>query len=530
MDLLVLESTNDEPVVKSSVRGIASVSTVTTRTQTPQDARLGRTSSSQNTGTGPGTLTHTNTNTSTMSSSTTGSNVTMVTNTMIDSPNEKTIYPFKVKHLGNRDYTLFAPTAQVRQDWCEKITEAKTRHAASLFAQNAEPFRLRVMADTAFAYDSMSSTGTKSIVIRGTPLDRAIGEVESTFAAAGPKPNPVCRAQVNCATAFNQAFGKHMVAVGTDFGVFMSEYDNPRGWTRTIASPRVTQIAVLEDFSLLLLISDKTLIAFHLDSVCPVGGLQNVGTESSARRAPQRLSGTRDVGFFATGRIKDRTLVFYKKKDGISSTFKVLEPVYQKSATTSRNRFGIRKGTTDFFRDYDDFYIPSETYTINLFHSSMAIATARGFEVMTLDKKVPLTIPDLKGPDVASIAARVRDQKTLGMFRLTEDEFLLVFDTVGIYVDKYGDVSRAVVMEFVGRARQAVLYNSMYLLLVDTGSEFVEVRNAVNGRLRQVVSGKDVRLLDDGANGGRVKICMQHPEVERSQIVVEMIVNEGLKE
>lgn len=529
MDLLVLESTNDEPVVKSSVRGIASVSTVTTRTQTPQDARLGRTSSSQNTGTGPGTLTHTNTNISTMSSSTTGSNVTMITNTMIDSPNEKTIYPFKVKHLGNTDYTLFAPTAQVRQDWCEKITEAKTRHAASLFAQNAEPFRLRVMADTAFAYDSMS-TGTKSIVIRGTPLDRAIGEVESTFAAAGPKPTPVCRAQVNCATAFNQPFGKHMVAVGTDFGVFMSEYDNPRGWTRTIASPRVTQIAVLEDFSLLLLISDKTLIAFHLDSVCPVGGLQNVGTESSARRAPQRLSGTRDVGFFATGRIKDRTLVFYKKKDGISSTFKVLEPVYQKSATTSRNRFGIRKGTTDFFRDYDDFYIPSETYTINLFHSSMAIATARGFEVMTLDKKVPLTIPDLKGPDVASIAARVRDQKTLGMFRLTEDEFLLVFDTVGIYVDKYGDVSRAVVMEFVGRARQAVLYNSMYLLLVDTGSEFVEVRNAVNGRLRQVVSGKDVRLLDDGANGGRVKICMQHPEVERSQIVVEMIVNEGLKE
>jgi len=85
-------------------------------------------------------------------------------------------------------------------------------------------------------------------------------------------------------------------------------------------------------------------------------------------------------------------------------------------------------------------------------------------------------------------------------------------------------------MEFVGKARQAVLYNSMYLLLVDTGSEFVEVRNAVNGRLRQVVSGKDVRLLDDGANGGKVKICIQHPEVERSQIVVEMIVNEGLKE
>lgn len=234
--------------------------------------------------------------------------------------------------------------------------------------------------------------------------------------------------------------------------------------------------------------------------------------------------------------MKDRTLVFYKKREGISSTFKVLEPVYQKSSTSSRGRFGLpRKGTTEFFRDFDDFYIPSETYAINLFHSSLAIATAKGFEVMTLDKKVPLSIPDLKPPDCASIAQTIRDSKPLGMFRLSDSEFLLVFEEVGIYVNKHGDVSRSVVMEFVGKAKQAVLYGGMYLVLVDQGGGFVEVRNAVNGRLRQVVSGKDVRLLDDGMAGGggsrgSVKICMQHPEWERCQVVVEMIVNEGLKE
>lgn len=121
------------------------------------------------------------------------------------------------------------------------------------------------------------------------------------------------------------------------------------------------------------------------------------------------------------------------------------------------------------------------------------------------------------------------------MFRLSDSEFLLVFEEVGIYVNKHGDVSRAVVMEFVGKAKQAVLYGGMYLVLVDQGGGFVEVRNAVNGRLRQVVSGKDVRLLDDGRSGGggtrgTVKICMQHPEWERCQVVLEMIVNEGLKE
>ncbi len=91
---------------------------------------------------------------------------------------------------------------------------------------------------------------------------------------------------------------------------------------KAIPQSRVTQIAVLEEFSLFLLIADKSLIAYHLDAVCPVGGQQS--QNDSARRAPQKLSGNRDVGFFATGRMKDRTLVFYKKREGVSSIFKVI--------------------------------------------------------------------------------------------------------------------------------------------------------------------------------------------------------------
>ena len=535
MDLLVLESADDDPVSKS--KGIGSITTVTTRAVQPtQENRLGRTTSSQSAV--AGALVHQNTNTSVSSVNTTLSGKTLVTTTVLDSPKDENImFPFRVRHLGNTEvYTLYAPTAQNRQDWCEKIVEAKTRHAASLYAQNAEPFRLRVIADTAFAYDVMSGS-SRSIIIRGTPLDRAIREVESTFMSTPQRPGPVCRASVNCATAFTQPYGDQKVAVGTDYGVYISDYNNPRGWTRAISANRVTQIAVLEEFSLFLLIADKSLIAYHLDTVCPINATSTPhANDPTSRRAPQKLSGARDVGFFAVGRMKDRTLVFYKKREGISSTFKVLEPVYQKSSTSSTlrsMRFGLKKGTTEYFRDFDDFYIPSQTYAINLFHSSLAISTEKGVEVLNLDKKVPLSIPDLKPPDCASIATRIRDQKPLGMFRLSESEFLLVFEEVGIYIDKHGDLSRSVVMEFVGRARQAALFRGTYLVLVDSGGGFVQVRNAVNGRLRQVVSGRDVRLLDDGlglSREGTVKVCMQHPEWERCQVVVEMIVNEGLKE
>ena len=232
MDLLVLESINDDPVVKSTMKGIGSVTTVTQKAPTSGDLRASRQSMSNPMG-GPGTLAHTDTASSAASLKTNGPSKALITTTVIDSPkDEKIMFPFRLKHLGHADtYTLYAPTSQNRQEWGDKIVEAKTRHAASLYKQNAEPFRLRVIADTAFAYDAMSGNG-KSIVIRGTPLDRAIREVEEKFAGSGQRPNPVCRAAVNCATAFNQPYGSPMVAVGTDYGVYISDYNNPRGWTR----------------------------------------------------------------------------------------------------------------------------------------------------------------------------------------------------------------------------------------------------------------------------------------------------------
>lgn len=238
MDLLVLESSNEDPVIKSSMKGIGAV---TTKAQTPQDARASRTSISNVNGTGtPGSLAHVNTGSSTASMSTIASAKTLVTTTILDGPkDEKLMFPFRIKHLGKPEvYVLYAPSAQNRQDWCDKVIEAKTRHAASLFRQNAEPFRLRVIADTAFSHDLVPGA-FNSVVIRGTPLDRAIREVEDTFKSAGPRPGPVCRAQVNCAAAFNQPYGSPMIAIGTDFGVFISNYNNPRGWTR------VSQISIV---------------------------------------------------------------------------------------------------------------------------------------------------------------------------------------------------------------------------------------------------------------------------------------------
>lgn len=210
MDLLVLESTNDDPVVKSSVRGVSTV--------TPPQAARGTA--------GPNPLIHTSSTNS------------LVPTTVLESPkDDKILYPFRIKHLGkNGTYTLYAFSAQNRADWCEMIIEAKTKHAAALYAQNAEPFRLRVLADTAFA-NSDNTSGSKSVTIEGTPLDRAIKSVEEKYPGSGSRPVPICKTGVNCSTVFQQPPGRLMCAVGTDNGVYISDYNDPRGWARVCFYP-----------------------------------------------------------------------------------------------------------------------------------------------------------------------------------------------------------------------------------------------------------------------------------------------------
>jgi hypothetical protein len=298
---------------------------------------------------------------------------------------------------------------------------------------------------------------------------------------------------------------------------------------------RVTQIDILEDFSICLIIADKSLIAYHLDVIVPVSNFP-APNQDSPRRAPQKLSGAKDVGFFATARMKDRTLVFYKKREGLSSTFKVLEPVLQKSTEKKSKLFGrgrLSGGATEFFREFDDFYIPAECFAMNLFHTYIAISTQRGFELLTLDRKVTLSIPDLKQPSIANIAARLNGQKPLGMFRKSDTEFLLCYEECGVYIDKHGEVSRSVVLEFIGKAKAAAMYGA-YLVLFD--NDFVEVRNAENGRLRQVIAGRDVRCIDYGVPGAgqggqrTLKLAMAHPEMAGSQLVLEMLLNDGQRE
>lgn len=220
MPLLFLESMNDEPVTKQKV-----IATPLGRTA-PAPAASTHLHKSASNGGGRQGLEH----------AATGSSANSLGPPSSHEAEGKILYPFKLKHLGYEVYTLYASSAQNRQDWCTSIVEAKTRHAKALFSQNAEPFRLRVLADASFHYDASSMYARASgVPVKGTPLDRAIQEIESVM-GSGQGIAPVCRAQVNCAAGFS-AFGKSAIAIGTDYGVYVSDPSEPRGWRRVRARP-----------------------------------------------------------------------------------------------------------------------------------------------------------------------------------------------------------------------------------------------------------------------------------------------------
>ena len=89
----------------------------------------------------------------------------------------------------------------------------------------------------------------------------------------------------------------------------------------------MTNIAVLEEFGIFLVLQDKVcsvfqfvmkladhdqcLLAYHLEALVPSVASPQV------RAAPQRLSPGKDIVSFTVGQLSGRTLVLYMKRKGV---------------------------------------------------------------------------------------------------------------------------------------------------------------------------------------------------------------------
>ena len=145
------------------------------------------------------------------------------------------------------------------------------------------------------------------------------------------------------------------------------------------------------------------------------------------------------------------------------------------------------------------------------------------------------------------LAHRLDGTRALGMFRISDKEFLLCYDGISqhlpsdflecaIFVDKHGDVSRSKIINWHGKARATQFIEGKYVVVFDTS--FIEIWqfdgnfDDAGVTLVQIIPGRDVRMIgkeekkgDLGFGPGtevydRVYAAMGHPEKPDRQIVV----------
>lgn len=482
--------------------------------------------------------------------------------TLLNDADKEILYPFRITHLGRngKTYTLYAPSNSDRGRWKDAIISAKREYNSRMFALNVEPFRVKVLSEYAFGYES-SISPRLPVFTAATALDRALNDnkvknpVEST-------PRPLAKSHINCGVSFIFADGQEYQLLGLDYGVYVCSTKSGHIWRRCIDIVRVSQIDVIEELNVVILLADKALVYYNLDIVL-TEGVKNGGNVSraggntpssgaspsspnSTQFSGYKLSKHREVGFFAIGHMKDRTLLFYKRRDGMSSTFKILEPIKEKGSQKKRSKMVFNRGaslnSTEYFREVEKFYVPTESSGINLFKTSFAVHTTRGFEVMSLDVKLPQTVPAITSVTSSTMSTiskasnrycspefmkkRIESARPVGMFRISESTLVLCYEEFAIYCDNHGNITGPTVIEFVCKAKD-ICIQLPYLIAFD--EEMIEVRRIDRGgQLKQIISGKDIRVLDK--KEGQIKFALAHPELSARQLVVELIGNDFVVE
>ncbi|KAH8116354.1 Dbl domain-containing protein [Phellopilus nigrolimitatus] len=409
-------------------------------------------------------------------------------------PDARSVYPCTIHHNGRLGglWTVYAETSQARAEWKQKLDEATVLRRVVTDANKV--FEIETLSTDTFLVPSMHASQQSS----------SWGD-ENIFTGKVTCSVPFCmfmlmdydnRKQTNMHARLATPDGRGLVAVGCAEGVWIGLRHDPRSMRRVLHLKMVTQCAMLEDFGIFLVLADKALFAYHIEALVP-----SVPPNANASRTPQKLNGNKDVQFFTVGTLGGRTLVIYMKKKGLDSVFRVLEPVIGKinekaKAPGGLSRFGFGSQRSEWFRIFRDFFLPSESFDLIFLKAKIAILCSKGFEIMDLTDFKSVTIPQRDDPRVASLTKRCESCKPMGMFRSSENEFLLCYDEFGLYVDRHGDPSRSVgTIEWEGTAER-VAWHPPYVLLFD--SRFIEIRHVETGRLAQIIPGNDIRCIWDG--------------------------------
>ncbi|GAA5861290.1 hypothetical protein JCM1840_005318 [Sporobolomyces johnsonii] len=351
--------------------------------------------------------------------------------------NNKQGFAMTFIHLGRRGYqiTLWASTWTARKKWLEKIEERQNE--------------LR----------------ERSLVFETVPLSAGY------FVGTN---------RLTCAAPFDN--GNRMV-YGTENGVYLANLrDKNKVPVKVISVPNVTQLDVLEEQGILIVLADKAVQTFFVDHLDPGDA---IGAAKRARKISAHAT------FFKAGQCLGRTLVCVVKSGNVSSTIKTLEPIDQ---PRGKKQPAIRKflqGSNESLRVFKEFYIPTESSSVHFLKSKLCVGCTKGFEIVDLET---LDTQGLLDPADSSLdfVQKRESAKPIAIYRI-DGEFLLCYDEFAFYVNKNGWRAKSNwIIQWEGFPTAFALHYPYVLAFEPT---FIEVRHVESGALMQIIPGNNIRCL-----------------------------------
>ncbi|KAI8388193.1 CNH domain-containing protein [Radiomyces spectabilis] len=368
-------------------------------------------------------------------------------------PSGKTGYPISLVHLGKQGtgpITLYATTMASRRQWVEKIETQR-----------------QALVDKQKVFDVV-------------PIS------EKFFSSFN---------KVNCIATFDH--GNHLV-LGSDQGVYLKK-NNQKGTelVRILAMEKVSQIDVLEGPKLILVLADKTLYTYSLETL--------LSHESGIKRGRKISS---HVSFFKVGKILDKndpdkptekTLVCFVRFNAITSTIRALEP-YENTdpKKKSKHNFGrLIRGSNEVLKIYKDLYIPGEASSLQFFKNIICVGSARGFQMVNISSAEVQSVLDPTDDQNKSVLQR-ESLKPISMFRHRDGNILLCYNEMAFYIDKKGRRVRDDWAIYWEGSPSAFAFRFPYIVAFN--ANFIEVRHINTGDLVQVIPGNDIRCLRPDSN------------------------------
>jgi RHO1 GDP-GTP exchange protein 1/2 len=168
--------------------------------------------------------------------------------------------------------------------------------------------------------------------------------------------------------------GGRKLAYGTDSGIYVSDrkpHSNAKTTPiRVHPLANVTQIDVLEEYGLLLVLCDKTLSSYPIELLTD----HDNATNFQMNRRAKKVSG--HVNFFKTGVCLGRVFLCVVKCNSMNSTIKVLEPV--EGLNRGRTKLGFAK-LLQGGQDFKVFKVSPSFFTLANGRNSIYLLNQRQF-------------------------------------------------------------------------------------------------------------------------------------------------------